>query len=186
MAVTKTDIVNAALIRLGASRVNSIDDANPRARIMKDLYEIVRKRILEEHRWSFATGRSELTLSAEVPDFGYTRYYVLPSDSLYIQKEVNGYDYEIEGSLLLSNESKVQVRYTIDEDSPSKFSANFVKAFFLERAMEACYSITENHTLVKVLSGEKDSVLSMAKSVSSQQDDSDIEVEIPDFINSRY
>mgnify|MGYP002641322725 CR=1 FL=1 len=186
MSVTKTDIVNAALIRLGANRVNSIDDNNPRARIMKDLYEIIRKRILEEHRWSFATGRSELTKSGTTPDFGYTYYYVLPSDYLYIQSDANGYLYEIEGSLLLSNENLVQVKYTKDETSPSKFSANFVKAFFLELAMEACYAITESHILVASLRAEKDMVLPMAKSISSQQDDSDIEVEIPDFIDSRF
>ena len=186
MSTTKTDIINAALIRLGANRVNSIDDNNPRARIMKDLYEIIRKRVLEEHRWSFATGRSELTLSASTPDFGYNYYYVLPSDCLYVQTEASNNKYEIEGNLLMSDEELVQIKYTIDETSVSKFSANFVKAFFLELAMEACYAITESHTLVAALRSEKDMVLPMAKSISSQQDDSDIEVEIPDFLDARY
>jgi hypothetical protein len=153
---------------------------------MKDLYEIIRKRVLEEHRWSFATGRSELTKDASTPDFGYTYYYVLPSDCIYVQSEASNVKYEIEGALLLSDEELVQIKYTKDITSASLFSANFSKAFFLELAIEACYAITESHALVAALRNEKDMVLPMAKSISSQQDDSDIEVEIPDFIDVRY
>jgi len=57
---SKIDISNMALRRLGAETITSLDASTKIARIMKNIYDITRKRVLESHPWAFALKRAEI------------------------------------------------------------------------------------------------------------------------------
>lgn len=60
-AMTKTDIANLALIKIGESLIDSIDDTgDKRARLAKLLYEPALREILRAHFWDFAMAVTDM------------------------------------------------------------------------------------------------------------------------------
>lgn len=55
MATYDYDIVNLALVRLGANRITSLTDGSRNANEANAIYALVRDEILREHDWGFAT-----------------------------------------------------------------------------------------------------------------------------------
>lgn len=77
MAITKTNIVNQALIALGELVVTNVDsDTTKRATTMKELYDVKLKYLLRKYDWKFAIKRVtldvveyKLNFDAETVDF---------------------------------------------------------------------------------------------------------------------
>ena len=110
------DICNIALRKLGASTIMSLDDESEEARLCKLLFPFVRDCELRKYFWSFAIKRVLLPASVEVPAFGYTTKYNLPSDFLRLvpSEQFSDYedDYKIEGNALLVNRtSSIEFSY---------------------------------------------------------------------------
>lgn len=191
------DIVNSALIRLGVEHINSLTDNNKRARVMNSLYNIARRRLLEDHIWNFALKRTELAKTGNTPLFNYEHEYQLPGDFLRLVEEDNNGGfiftyhfpvegtfpvYEIEGDKLLTDLETVKIVYVFDSDEVAKFSASFVKALYLELAAEASYTITQNPALTADIRNEKEAVLAQARAIGSGQDSSDDSPDPNDFV----
>lgn len=195
---TKSQIANATCRKLKLERINSIDDANKRARVLKDLYDIVRREMIEEHPWNFATKRQELVLSATKPPFEYENQFDLPADFIYALRDMNegggnhnhghfpnhehGTDgFEIEGRSLLTDATEIKLLYLADIEDTSLFPPAFVKALYLELAVQACMSLTQDKGLYDRLAAEAERALSKARTFGSQQDDSDTDTD-PNFL----
>ena len=71
MVSTVVDLCNMALIRLGATRITSIDDDSKQALLCKQYYEQTRDEVLYDHEWNCAIVRASLAQLAETPAFGY-------------------------------------------------------------------------------------------------------------------
>lgn len=170
-SATKTDIVNAALRHLGAQRVTSIDDNVPRAKAIKDIYEMVKRKLLEEMKPSFAVKRSSLTQSGTDPDFGYERQFELPADFIIAVKENEGYPYEIEGQKVLTDQTVVELVYIFDVTDTSYFTPAFVKAFYMALAAEASYALTESASNRDALFQQAEIAKMEAMGSDSAQDD---------------
>jgi hypothetical protein len=55
MASNDYDIVNLALVRLGANRITSLSDGSVNANEANAIYSLIRDEILRDHPWNFAT-----------------------------------------------------------------------------------------------------------------------------------
>jgi hypothetical protein len=196
-APTIIDIVNSALIRLGVEHISSLVENSKRARVMNSLYNICRRRLLEDHLWNFAIKRATLLQTNNTPLFGYQYEYQLPSDFLRLVEErddgsftftyhypvSSSYPiYEIEGDKVLTDKESFEIIYVYDSTEVYKFSPYFIKALYLELAAEASYSITQNPALTSDIRQEKEAVLSIARSIGSGQDRSDENVDPNDFV----
>lgn len=163
MSVSKVEIVNKALHHLGVERINSLDDNNKRAKVMKDIYDITRKTVLEDHIWPFAKKRVELSPLVATPAFGFKYQFNVPSDFLTGVKEENGYEYFQEGSVFVSDSNVLQLTYIWDLQDVAKFSPGFVEALALRLAHDSCYSITQSKSHMDGLAGRYGTELANAR-----------------------
>ena len=199
-AASQTDIINSALIRLGVEQITSVTDQSKRARVMQSLYDICRRRVLEDHPWNFAIKRVTLAKTTDMPNWGYQFSYKLPADFLRMVEErsdrglmsnyyfpTTGSEpiYQIEGDIVVTNKEEMKVLYVFDLVDTSKFSASFVKAFYLDLATEASYSLIQNIQITSDIRGEREKVLADARSIGSGQDHSDDNVDPNDFVAIR-
>jgi hypothetical protein len=75
-------ICSNALLLLGDNPIDSFDVDNNRTRLVANLYESKRDKVLRSHPWNCATKRVTLSPSAEAPAFDWAYQFPLPSDWL--------------------------------------------------------------------------------------------------------
>lgn len=147
----KTGIVNAALLLIGAKKIDSISSSGTKsARLANTIYEHCRDIIFSMPiNWKFATTRAELSALSDDPAFGsYDHQYALPDDCVRIIAMVDedGDDKEyvhrkevyISGSdqydVILTNEDDVYVKYIVMRNDPAKYPAWFTQLIVLKLA----------------------------------------------------
>lgn len=106
---TKLEIFNSCFIKLGAELVSDTSADNKRNNLLNAIYDIMKAKQLREHPWNFAIKRAQLTPNTAVPSYKFYSSYDLPSDYLKIKHVRYDYDYAIEGSLLVTEESLASV-----------------------------------------------------------------------------
>ncbi len=85
--ITDVSICNSALIKLGAERINTLDDDSKTARACKEQYPKVRDDMLRSHKWNFAIGRQSLAKSATfIPVFRFESAFPYPANVLRVLK----------------------------------------------------------------------------------------------------
>lgn len=77
------DICNAALGRVGASRISDLNLQTKEAKACKAAYPEARDATLVLHHWSVARRRRELAAVSPGPEWGWKYKYLLPSDCLH-------------------------------------------------------------------------------------------------------
>lgn len=145
MAVTKTSLINKALTLCGAAPITNITDDTNNARVANRVYEISRKSILAECRWTFATTRATLSLSAATMPWynpGEAYVYVRPTTFVRIfgTNDVNACWRE-EGDFIVSDTQNLGVLAVYDLDDPAKYSSLFTDAFVDKLCSDICFMI---------------------------------------------
>lgn len=184
-AVTKLAIINNALRELNVERISALTDNCKAAEVMADIYDIARVEMLEENPWNFAIGRATLAKDASTPPFKYNNYFVLPSDFIAAIEEFEEEVFEIEGKLLATNADEIKLVYIKDQQDTSAYSPAFIKAFYLELAVRACFPLGQDKAHKQLLVSLAEAALSKARSFSSQQDDSDTDIDPISIISTR-
>ena len=156
MAVSKTDICNNAIGRIGAQRIMDIDDEDSKsARICKNAYEINLREVLRLAPWNFAKDRIQLAELSTAPVFGWAKQYQLPTDFIRLvqfndldawQDEPSDF-YEIEGRKLLTDEDTARIEYIKFVDDPNQYDALFTKALVVLLASEIAVPIRQDEAL---------------------------------------
>jgi hypothetical protein len=164
------DIVNLALVKLGASRITTMLDNVKAARSANAIYAMERDNELRAHLWNFAVARIQLPALVDPPPFGFAVQYQLPNDYLWaiqvgdiypgaprtigiVSEAFSGY--KIEGGKVLTNLSfsglvlppnqtpgPLNLRYCRKIIDPTQFDPCFVMAFAMRMAMELAEDLT--------------------------------------------
>lgn len=180
MAVTSsTDIGNLALDLLTAGTVQDIENpTQANESILNRWYDVTRRKLLREHPWNFATKRAIIAASSEVPVFGYSAQYPLPTDFLRLNSIVDaeGYpisneQYEIENNAILYNADGGQLRlkYVYDITDVSKFDAMFVDLLAIDLALAIAYKVTSSNSDVQRLNELRKLRANMSKAIDGQE-----------------
>ena len=101
MAVGKLDIVNLALMRIGESPIQSMDEGSTPARSATLLYDLSRRAVLRDYDWSFAIKMEHVPVEhSDEPGDKLSYSGALPADCLRV---VEVLPYEGVGPLIIDD-----------------------------------------------------------------------------------
>lgn len=186
MAASEVAIANSALIKIGAERIDSLSDSNPRAILCNEQYAKKRDGLLLSHPWNFAIERVELAEVLPVPIDGWEHKFALPNDCLRVLEinEDSAILWAVEGPYLHTNESSVMIRYIKKITDTTKFSKSFDEVLALSLAADICYAIKKDASHAKNLYDAYRYELSQARSFDAQEGSAPAVV-ADDWFNSR-
>ncbi len=155
---SKVDIANLALMRLGANRITSLDEQDPSAAAIKEVYDEALADELKKHVWIFAKTQANLAAKVEAPLFRWPRAFRRAADDLRLVEiggdqtwaaDVLGNLYDLQGRDILTDLSApLQVTYIRNEQNAGQYDSSFVSAFAARLAKECCYKITGSSTML--------------------------------------
>jgi hypothetical protein len=148
MSTSVVQIINNALIKIGASAILTLTENSESARAANLIYEQVRDASIRDHVWNFAIRRVELAQNSTAPAFEFSYQYNLPSDCLRVLRmEDMGMYYKIEGGKLLTDEGTAKILYLSRVEDVNLFDALFVEALSARIAAELSVTLSESNTL---------------------------------------
>lgn len=135
MALSKTDIANQSLGRVGAPPIMSLEDQDSKsAREVKLVFEQSVRELGRSAEWNCLKARANLAQS-DVPAFGWSYSYLLPADFIRLVKlngttgdDYPGDEWEIEGLSLLTDEEEAKIQYIAYKDDSNVYDPLFVDA----------------------------------------------------------
>ncbi len=180
MATSNTKICNQALGRIGARRINDFDDTTdtkPEAVQARLHFEQTRDALTRSHRWRVASDRATLTRDVETPDFEWAYQFFLPNDFLGMKSIYEGRfssanlrSYDLEGALLLTNETTMEIKYIKKITDPTKFDPLFIEVLVLQLAMKFASGLASSDSkLRKEIKDELEIVMSAVRMLDAQE-----------------
>ena len=173
MANSQTDILNKALVLVGAATVISINDGTPNAIALSNVYEMSLQSILSECKWNFCTTRVLLTVAATAPAFllpGETTVYDLPNDVIRIWSfNPQMATCREESGQLISDTQNLGMFYTFYDDNPGDYPSYFLDAFVDKLCSDIAFIIINSAQIAGAFVKKYEEVsLPKAISVNSQ------------------
>ena len=158
-AVTIIDIVNQTFSNIGLDPIEEIDYTNSATKAIRHFkaqYESLRKSILREVPWSFATAFSALEpagIDSVLKDYAYV--YKIPKDCIYarrIDKSRDGDPIEFRrvNSLIYTNEENPVLEYTKDANEVHRIDPTFIIALSHRIAAELAKSVCADQNKLQV------------------------------------
>lgn len=158
MAFSKAQIINKALVKVGARPIVNLETDDTEESITAlNIYDIALEGILSEIQWTFATKRALLaTLDEEIVfnrEYETLEYiYQRPIDAIRIfGVNDTGADWHEEGDRIVSDTAGLGVIYGFRNENPATYSAQFVNAFSDLLASEFAYPILNSATKAREL-----------------------------------
>tara|TARA_R110000824_G_scaffold149861_9_gene320272 strand:- start:2439 stop:3041 length:603 start_codon:yes stop_codon:yes gene_type:complete len=170
MATSVVQIVNNALVKIGANAILTLTEDSEAARAANLIYEQVRDACIRDHVWNFAVNRVELAQNSAAPAFEFSYQYNLPSDCLRVlQMENMDMFYQVEGGKLLTDEGTAKILYLARVEDVNLFDSMFVEALSARIAAELCVTLAESNTLYSNMMEMYQRKLSDARSMDAQE-----------------
>lgn len=175
----KINVVNQALILVGANTITSLEDDSQEAKVMKKLYYLTRDALLESYEWSIAIRQwTPAPLSEDVePPWSYA--YPLPSDIIRLLRVDRGsytrglsrdqIDHVVYDRVIYTNYQIGFCTGLRSMEEEGDFSALFDDMFSLKLAMKACVALSLSNTILQNLAGMFQIAQKQAKSRDGQQ-----------------
>jgi len=182
-----TDIINAALSKLGEQNLIGVTDQSPAGRLANRTYADIRDALWREYPWNFAMKRASLAANAAAPVWGFSYAYQLPSDLLRLVELSNDSDEDWRnesGTVVTDITAPLKILYvgTVLEGA---MDATFREALAARLAMEWAEPLTQTSSVGDQMATLYRNKLQVAR-VSDGQEDRQRVIDAPDFIDARY
>ena len=178
----KLDIINSALVSLGAPPVQDLDSSTA-SKAAAAFWPMVVPATLRSHPWNFSVTRRTLAPLATSPDHGYSQAFPLPSDWIRTLSTSED-DFKSEGKKILCNAASLQLRYVAMVEDPAQWDALFCEAVAVHIAAKLAYPLTKSASQADVCWSAYKEILRLARSVDSLEEPPD-EFEESSLITSR-
>lgn len=177
---TQVDIANNALNMVGQQVfIAALTDASVSARLCNINMANCVRTVLGEAPWSCACRRAQL-VQTTIPLFEWSYAYILPPDYVRMVKfndtftdDVYPLPYEIEGPLLLTNETMAPIVYVADLSMPGNdvgdLSVKLFDLVSLQLASALAWPLQQDATLRDRLNAEYDKDLRVAKAQDARE-----------------
>ncbi len=185
--MSEVAICNSALIKIGAGRINSLDDSAKGAVLCKEQYSKIRDELLESHPWNFAIKRVSLAQLVTGPTYGYTYQYQLPTDCLRVlvlSEEAT--EFKVEGRYLLTDDESITISYIAQITDTSIFPPMFKDLIARRLASEIAYAMTNSATMTQNMWALYESALPRVRSRDAMEGTPDSLFNRTDWLNSRW
>jgi hypothetical protein len=177
MALSETLIVNQALSLIGAKRINNIEtDTSVEAIHTRQQYEQTRDALLRAFEWPFALARATLSEDTDTPEFEWEHQFHLPQDFLrlvryYTDSENPSNRFSMEGNMILSNDTEVQIKYVSKIIDVTKFDKLFVDCLVYQLALKMLHPVAGTNALQlrQFLLSELGQLMAHARTVAKQE-----------------
>lgn len=169
---TDLDLCNAALVKLGALPIASLNDADAAASVCRTLYAVVTEGALTSHPWSFTLRRASLALLEGRPLADFQRRFALPADflrALYVDDRGASPRYAVLGSELHADSTTVVLTYQY-RSPESSFPPFFRTALIARLAAELCLPLTESTSRAETLDRLAERELERAWAIDRSQE----------------
>lgn len=185
-----SDICNAALVRVGGAKINSLDEASNEARICKAVLDSCKEMVLLGHVWTSSRSRAALPLVGlsgqdGAPHWPYKYAYGLPADFLRAVRLETGTPYGSPGAaahmepfiierykelrVLLCNMPRAELVYVANAASPAMLSAECRQALSAALAMELSTALQQSLQARELYRREYQDVLRQAIYIDALQ-----------------
>lgn len=171
---SKLDIINLALLRIGESPIQSIDEGSTAANTAKLLYDNSRTAILRDFDWNFAMKTiPQATVESDMPG---CIAYVVPADCLRVVELFDGEGgshssvwYRVYGKKIYTHEPVGYIKYVSDEEDTSKFDSKFTEALTYKLAGELSMSVKQSESLMASMLNAYQNIVSEAAAQSQDE-----------------
>jgi len=151
MAVTKIELINTALTKLGARPIVSLDDNSENARIINRTYDYSLRSVLSECPWNFALKRRLLAQSADELEWYYSEesyVYQLPADTVRVfsvndSKAV----WRQEGEYIISDTADLGIKYVYFITDTSKYPPAFTEALVDRLCSDIAFAVLNSRSV---------------------------------------
>jgi len=150
MARSQLQIINTALVMIGARPIANPGEDSTAAIVMRAIYETTLDATLRVHPWNFAIARAQLPQLVERPVSGYSYQYQRPADWLRTL-DTDAEDFRNEGDRILTNSGTLSLRYIRRVTDPNLYDPLFVNCFARHLASKAAFPITKSTSLADSL-----------------------------------
>lgn len=170
-----TDICNSALIKLGAERINNLNEDNKRARLCLEQYHKVKNRVLRSHNWTCAIKRVVLDKLVVTIPFGEFNVFQKPLDCLRIVSTnpdpelYSDTRYKIEGDKILSYDDELTLSYISSNTPEEYFDVCLREALACALAADLCYAINQSNNMKAAILQEYEKWIAEARSFNSME-----------------
>lgn len=177
--VSAVSVCSNALVLSGDKPIDSFDEENDRTRIVFNIWDYKRRRVLRMHNWNCAIKRVVLSpenTAALAPElnpvpFGTEKSFVLPGDwlrTISVGEDGSPEEYSEERGRILANTSVCKLRYVFDNTDVSTWDALLVDAMTEIMVAAISYSITKSTTKRQIDEEIVRGVLKTARAVDGQ------------------
>lgn len=176
-AVSQTEIVNAALARLGSlTRIVSIDDSGQTAAAAREHWRIELLELFADYPWNFAIVRAMLNEASPAPEHGWAHAYALPADCLrWLPPSVEDecwFEGVREGDLILTDaEAPLAVRYLSSERVHDwrRWPAHFAQVMSARLAAAMAETVTSSQGVARDMAERAYAVDRRAKRIDAME-----------------
>lgn len=176
MALSRTQIFNMALSKLGRERVESADEDTRPARVLRDRFEDALTVNLAAHSFDFAMRQAKLARLTTTPVARYIYEYQKPGDWLrsvvlseYEDMQPPLLDFVDMGGKILTDAEDVFMEYVAFTDDTTKFTAQFTNLLATYLALETIKDITGTDAQKNQLISQYQEALRTARAFDSIQ-----------------
>lgn len=144
----EVDIANMSLGRIGANQITLAVQTSTEGVQANLFYAHCRDALLRSYDWNFSRARKSLVVHPDAPTFEWDHAYSLPDDFLRLRSDYTTSDsqditdrWEIEGSMLLTNDDEVELKYVRKVTDPDEFDPLFKELLVLTLAIKLLFPL---------------------------------------------
>ena len=167
-------ICSNALLLLGDSPISSFDENNDRTRLVANLYEMKRDKVLRLNDWKCAQKRVILSPDATAPEFEWAYRFALPGDwlrTVFVGATRNtADDYRREGRWLLMDREVCYLTYTWRNEDEGTWDPDLIEAMTQVMVATLAYPITKSTSKQATEEEIVRDVLKFSRALDSQDD----------------
>lgn len=181
-------ICSQALLLCGDKPIDSFDIDNNRTRLVVNLYDQKRKKVLRAHPWNCATKRVTLSPETATPDFDWKYQTLLPPDCLRVVcvgKAESPDEWEVNGRYVLTNTNVVRLKYIWDNDVESTWDPLLVDCMIQVMVVALTYALTKSTSKEELENAIIRDMLKSARAVDGQENPAETLGDFPLLANRR-